>query len=585
MSLILFLFFTLLTPKQCYAVDEFNVKQIINYSVNPQGQTTVKQEINLTNKISQIYAKEYQINLSGSKLENIQANDKSGNILDQVKTQDDTTTINLKFQNPIVGKDKTNQFFLNYTIADFAQKKGNTWELHFPLLTNSSNDQTIDINVEVPTSFGELSFSSIPIKTTHTVNNLTQITFNQQLLKNKILLVFGNHQLFDFKLNYYLKNDQPNILHTEIPIPPDTNRQTINLKKIDPPPSEIKVDNDGNWLAQYVLKPDQSINITVEGQAKIHPFYPVQTPPNDSTYLETQKFWPTTDPQIINLSSTLNSPKKIYDFVVNTLNYDYENINYATRKGAKSALEFPNLSLCTEFTDLFVTLARANKISAREIEGYAYSNNNKIKPTNTSSDVLHAWPEYFDTTLNRWIQIDPTWEKTTNGIDYFSDLDLNHITFVIHGQKSDYPPPPGSYKKDKTVKSVFVDFATQEIKSEPNLPKLTLISGQLTIKNTSLFSLNSVIIKLPSQNWQHQINLIPPLSSVTLTVPQYSVLQSLLPQSTKYNFQINSSQYQSPISISLDNQQHYLYLSVVIGFTILLLITGGIILSVSHKSK
>ena len=156
-----------------------------------------------------------------------------------------------------------------------------------------------------------------------------------------------------------------------------------------------------------------------------------------------------------------------------------------------SAVNFPNSSLCTEFTDLFVTLARHKNIPAREIEGFAYSNNSKIKPINQNSDVLHAWPEYYDSARQQWIQVDPTWEKTTNGIDYFNDLDLNHLTFVIHGFQSDFPLPPGSYKKNSTDKSVFVDFATEELKPDLVTPKIDLINQSITIKNPNLFSLHS----------------------------------------------------------------------------------------------
>ncbi|NCC70435.1 hypothetical protein EOM09_02540, partial [bacterium] len=43
-------------------------------------------------------------------------------------------------------------------------------------------------------------------------------------------------------------------------------------------------------------------------------------------------------------------------------------------------LNLPNSSICTDFTDLFITLARAKGIPAREVQGFAYTNNSKIKP-------------------------------------------------------------------------------------------------------------------------------------------------------------------------------------------------------------
>ncbi|PIP14879.1 hypothetical protein COX47_02840, partial [Candidatus Roizmanbacteria bacterium CG23_combo_of_CG06-09_8_20_14_all_35_49] len=62
---------------------------------------------------------------------------------------------------------------------------------------------------------------------------------------------------------------------------------------------------------------------------------------------------------------------------------------------------------------------------------------------------LHAWPEYYDSKSELWKPIDPTWENTS-GIDYLSSFDLNHIVFVIHGKKPDYPLPAGMYKIDNS---------------------------------------------------------------------------------------------------------------------------------------
>ncbi len=56
-------------------------------------------------------------------------------------------------------------------------------------------------------------------------------------------------------------------------------------------------------------------------------------------------------------------------------------------------------------------------------------------PLSLIADVLHAWPEYYDQQQNVWVAIDPTWADTTGGIDYFSKLDLRHLTFAIQGQE------------------------------------------------------------------------------------------------------------------------------------------------------
>lgn len=575
---------SIFTPKITYASGEFNITQNFTYTVNSLGVASVHQEVNLTNNFSQIYAKEYTITLTGTNIKNITGNDSSGNIIKNIVTQNDQTLINLQFSVPAIGKDQIKNFSLDYSLADFAKKKGNTWEIQFPVFSPSAENQQTTLSLNIPATFGDLSFSSIPVNDIHNLSSSTQINFSpNQVTSNKILLVFGNHQLFDFSLNYFLQNTDSQTINTEIPIPPDTDSQTITLKSLEPPPTSIKSDADGNWLAQYTIPKQQSLNITVVGQARIHPVISIESKPLANEYLTSQTYWPTTDPRIMALSSSLNSPKQIYQYVVSTLNYDYNHIDTAIRKGALIALDSPNSSLCTEFTDLFVTLARAKGISAREIEGFAYSNDSKIKPINTNSDVLHAWPEYYDSNTQSWHQVDPTWEKTTNGIDYFNDLDLNHLTFVIHGLQSNSPSPPGSYKKDTGTKSVFVNFATEELKPKFISPQISLSGTTLTIKNPNLFSLHSLDLNITDSSFHTNISSMPPLGTVNITISTVSFFRSILPQSKNYHLSLTLNEASNPISYPLANPLHYLNLCICIGIVIFLLCLGGIILTASHK--
>ena len=129
--------------------------------------------------------------------------------------------------------------------------------------------------------------------------------------------------------------------------------------------------------------------------------------------------------------------------------------------GAVAALQNPDQAICMEFTDLFIALSRAAGIPAREIDGYAYTENPQLQPLGLVADVLHAWPEYYDKDKGVWIPIDPTWASTSGGIDYFNKLDLRHFTFVIHGESSVTPYPPGSYKLGPNPqKDVYVSFGT-----------------------------------------------------------------------------------------------------------------------------
>ncbi|MFA5894484.1 MAG: transglutaminase domain-containing protein [Candidatus Shapirobacteria bacterium] len=577
--IILALFF----PSNVFASNEFDVIQNISYEVNLQGDAKVSHDISLTNRISQIYAKEYQIVIHNTNIQSVTGHDKHGNIVKSVVPELDKTTINLQFDQPTIGKDQQNNFFLEYTISKFAQKKGSTWELLFPQFENQIPTAKLNITLSIPGSFGDLSFASIPIQNNHLVDNRTIIEFSPSSSKSKPLLVFGNNQVFDFKLLYYLKNPDSAPKNMEIPIPPDTNLQTIIYKDFNPKPQSVRIDEDGNWLASFFVNPSLDVEITIEGQAKIHPSIKQPVSIDPSAYTTAQKYWEVDSPDISIISNTLNTPKSIYDYVVSTLTYDYDLINSASRKGGQTAILNPSKSLCTEFTDLFVTLARSAKIPAREIEGFAYSNNPKIKPTNLGADILHAWPEYYDSNTKTWIQVDPTWEKTTNGIDFFKELDLNHITFVIHGKSSENPAPPGAYKKDNLSKTVFVDFASDSLNPQLQSPVIEVENNQLVIRNPNLFALPPTQINLQNLSQEFSTKTLPPLGKETISIPKTSFINSLLSKNSNFKFEISTSD--GKVVKTIINRDHYLNLAITAGVAIFILCIGGIILTTAPKKK
>ena len=127
-----------------------------------------------------------------------------------------------------------------------------------------------------------------------------------------------------------------------------------------------------------------------------------------------------------------------------------------------------------EYTDLFIALARAVGIPAREVNGFAYTADESHRPLSLrlqGGDVLHAWPEVY-LPDSGWVMIDPTW-SSTSGEDYFSVFDLSHIGFVRRGSSSEYPLPAGSYKAGLGQRDVRVSFST-EVSAVEQSPQLSI---------------------------------------------------------------------------------------------------------------
>jgi len=582
MSLVLCFFLFFISRSTLHAVD-FQLSQNITYTLDDNGRASVVHQCQLTNNFSEIYPREFRFDLSHSRLEAISGNDDFGNIVTKSDIGVSATSIYLTFNRPSVGKDKTTSFTLRYAIPEFAQIKGNTHEIIFPDYHLTPSD-TINITLNIPRSFGGLAFSSISGKALAPSSSGSQLIFSTPEIKQRrVSLAFGPFQLFDFSLRYFLDNPSSETVLTEIPLPPDTPAQAIIFEKLEPRPVNIISDPDGNWLAQYHLPPHQSREIIATGQAKIFPSTNRQTTSiKISDYLQEKPYWPISHPQIQNLAATLKTPRAIFNYVVATLDYNYQGLNQATRRGAANALKSPEQSLCTEFTDLFIAIARAAGLPAREVEGFAYTNNSRLKPTNPSTDILHAWPQYYDSSRG-WVDIDPTWTKTTNGIDFFNDLDLNHLTFVIHGLDSQYPPPPGSFKKSSDSKTVDVSFTTKELDPSFLPPRLQFLRRQpllpplLKITNPNFSSLKNLTLS-DGQNRYHVGNL-PPLASTEIDATPLPFFPSLLPKNQKTIFTITSDNQPQPLSVSATNYHYLFRLLIFLAVAIFILCLGGIIIT------
>lgn len=574
------LFFIFTRP--VFAQNDFNISQNIQYQLDLDGNAQVIQEIELTNNLSQIYPKEYQAIISSENIQNIFASDSSGNIIQNIEKQNDQTIISLKFNDQNVGKNQKTSFKLNYDIPKLANKKGNVWEISLPENKNNLSNQVYKTSLFVPTSFGSLSFSSITPQTVVSLNNQTEIYFNSVDNNNqKIYLIFGNYQLFDFKFKYLLENTTTqNNIHT-ITLPPETDNQKITYRSIEPAPKNIIIDPDGNYLATYQLTPNEKKEINIDGQAKIIHSNLNKATIDPKDYLKSDIYWETDHPTLISIAHTLSSPKDIYQYIVNTLNYKQQNIDSSTRQGALKSLSDPNNALCTEFTDLFVTLARIKGIPAREVQGFAYSNNIKIKPINVNTDVLHAWPQYYDQQRQSWVSIDPTWGKTTNGIDFFSDLDPNHFAFVFHGLNSTYPLPAGAYKNNQNIKTINVEFAKNELKQGQIPLKITPItkkifqSSSIKIQNPNYQTISQLKVNIQKLGIETTINHLPPLSSIEIPIKSTSLVTSFLPINYKINIRL---EYDTNTVDFTVNDPHFWFKLIILSSIVATLIGfGGII--------
>ncbi len=225
----------------------------------------------------------------------------------------------------------------------------------------------------------------------------------------------------------------------KIQVPRNDKMQRVSISSLSP--ISLEKDKDGNvWgiISINKLKPyeKKQIKITYKIKRYAYRFFNdygdisflnniVKETNLYKQFLSATKLWPTNEPQIKRIAKTILEGQKdlfsiiklIFEFVNQTFSYEINGERYPatellkTRKGD-----------CSEFSDLFVTIARACKIPARVCTGYFWPLNNAIEG--------HAWCEVF--TKNGWIQLDPL-----HG--YLHGVSFRHILFAKESVNVDYP--------------------------------------------------------------------------------------------------------------------------------------------------
>ncbi|KKQ24692.1 MAG: hypothetical protein US62_C0050G0004 [Candidatus Woesebacteria bacterium GW2011_GWA1_37_8] len=463
----------LIFPKNIIAKDDFKTTLVAKYEVSTQASANVTFDYTIENLKSEILAKEFHVNFTYLKPKNLSVTQNGKELKFNLTEEQNSYYVKIIFEDDLYGQGKTRNFQINFTEENIAKKTGNILEISIPKL-NSIDIDVFENHLIIPSSTGPLAYVT-PSKYERNENgeNIEFVFKGQNSFDSGIKAAFGEFQVFEFNLNYNLKNESTKSQNLDIAVPPDTPYQNVYLTKLSTDPVKSRKDEDGNWLLSFKLKPLEQKTVVVSGFVQLFSdprSLTLPTPQSILNNLGDTRFWQTDDKAITDLANELKTVDEIYKYVVKTLKYDFNRVNpQSERFGSVKALQQYNSALCTEFTDLFIAITRAAGIPVREIQGYAYTENDKLQPLSLVSDVLHAWPEYWDNDRRTWVAVDPTWESTT-GFDYFNKFDLNHFAFVIHGVNDSEPLPAGSYKFSSVPKKdVFVSYGKLPDSIAPNI--------------------------------------------------------------------------------------------------------------------
>jgi len=466
---------------------EFSINQDINYECTSSEICIVSSNIRITNNTNEKFVSEYELNTGLKEISEISALDyKNRALLTEVNSVDNQSNIKINLENPILGQGSITEISIKYKTKETIKHTGKIWEISIPKIKKTEEIEDVKVTVSVPNDFESLMYvTPSPISKKDT-NSIITYAFDSETTKDGINIVFGEYQLFNFEIYYYLESDSHFWSKTiEVPFPPNIEEvQKVFISRLNIEPESLIIDKEGNYIAQYKLDPGQTKRVEIYGliqifNKEIDPAKGGRFEDMPKNYVEEytkqQRYWESQDTKIIDIANSLidkdktisENAKEVYIYTTSNLEYSVEKTSrdYLERLGALKALQNPQDSVCMEFTDLTIALLRAMGIPAREINGYAYSEDLVRRPLSVfydnNKDLLHSWVEFFDPKFG-WVEIDSTWGQTS-GLDFFSKLGVNHIVFVRKGNP-EYPIPPGVYKDTASnKKSVIITFGNEKL--------------------------------------------------------------------------------------------------------------------------
>ncbi len=416
------------------AVSDINYSVSSNYKVASDGTSTVSHVINAKNATTNKTPSVIKIPVAGDEVSSVVAKVNDGDVAATISGNG--STINVKLPD-LAGKDKTWKLTLNYK-SKLVSELGKAKVLQIPTLSGIglaiTSQKTV---VSADLSIGLAVALPAPPKTDIAVGEQI-FTYDNKTgpVADAITLLISDNATATVNVTKELKNNGWWWKTVELTLPPDTNQQQVILSSLEPKPSNVRLDRDGNILAQYRLGPKKSVTVSAKALVSVK---------NLSYTLDTKKTVNEIDQSLkdlytaqtdkwsggkieLNVNPVASVPEvvqTVYDAVVKQARAE-------TALSDNQELSQTNIDELGKYADLLIGELRANGVPARAVLGKLVSDGQFI----LSDSRGHTWAEAYIPDTG-WITLDPA--LAVYG-DYFSSSDILHVGLALWGV-SDYLPP------------------------------------------------------------------------------------------------------------------------------------------------
>ncbi|HRO64654.1 MAG TPA: transglutaminase domain-containing protein, partial [Candidatus Dojkabacteria bacterium] len=435
-----------------------------------------------------------------------------------------------------------NQFKIEYTNTGLTKKTGALLDIYAPGFSENyqfeSNSTSYNYKtiIRLNKSLGDVGFVvPSPANTTTDGEFIVYEISQESLVGGKIWIQIGKTQYYKFNIKQEvmasdtINKGYSNEYHLVIPrnIDEAETTQKVFYTIFDPLPKQIVEDEDGNLIATFKIPSHENKTILIEGYAQVDKVEVQATPENSGTisdidstifsqYLQPAEFWEVDNPEIISKANELKAEEtniysiveSNYSHIVDTIDYsDIKRFGINDRQGALKTLQ-GGAAVCMEYSDLFLTLARAQGIPARAAFGYGYD-----ARIGENQQDAHQWVQVYLPGMNEWLSVDVTWGESGPSL---IGGDLNHFYTHIASLDPDSPP---SVQRTSYGKQVGLEA-----------PQFEIDAIETMVESAELFTHEELIILYPQID-KNRLELI--IDELTLRI-QTANIPPVISQNAQY---------------------------------------------------
>lgn len=225
----------------------------------------------------------------------------------------------------------------------------------------------------------------------------------------------------------------PQTLQATLPL--DMHNQSVRIKDISPQPSAVRIDKDGNIIAEYRLWPRQSKTIEYAAVATVEQLRydgsdsgGVEDIPEELTdYTQLEGYWQASD-EMTELAANAMDQGDVYGSMIAMADSLLGELEYTSDTSERLSADevFGRGSAdALGVADVLVTMLRSQGIPARMVHGSTY-------PSAALHKGAHSWVEAYAPGVG-WVHLDPLWAR------FFGSLGgsgVDRVAWLVEGDFS-----------------------------------------------------------------------------------------------------------------------------------------------------